>query len=100
MHLIFRMKGFAMVLLGVIFVALITNTVSSIAVDDSGSGVFTNSASGDQLRYTMAKEFDYDQKAEQLCTTWAPGDGFGKGNYEVEIYNKGYLAGSTSFRLK
>jgi len=36
MHLIFRMKGFAMVLLGVIFVALITNTVSSIAVDDSG----------------------------------------------------------------
>lgn len=81
-------------------IRIISPVGETIAVDDYGSGVFTNSASGDQLRFTMAKEFDYDNTAEKLCTIWSPSGGFSKGNYEVEIYNKGYLAGSTSFRLK
>jgi len=38
MHLIFRMKGFAMVLLGVIFVALISGSIQSTSADHLGPG--------------------------------------------------------------
>ena len=59
MQLIFRMKGFAMVLLGVIFVALITNTVSSIAVDDSG-GNNVVSEHVDKLNIVPTKDSKYE----------------------------------------
>lgn len=72
----------------------------TISIENLGSGVFTNGATGEELKYTMAKEFEYDHKAGSLCASWAPQQAFAKGTYEVEIYNKGYLAGSTSFRLK
>ena len=44
MHLIFPMKGFAMVLLGVIFVVLLSGSVESVAADHllPGEGVFKN----------------------------------------------------------
>ncbi len=72
----------------------------TLAVEGLGSGVFTNEQSGDQIRYTQSKETDYSQKAETLCLNWAPGQPFAEGNYTVEIYNKGYLAGTSTFRLK
>ena len=59
MYLVFRMKGFAMVLLGVIFVALITNTVSSIAVDDSG-GNNVVSEHVDKLNIVPTKDSKYE----------------------------------------
>ena len=81
-------------------IRIINPAGETIAVDALGSGAFSNSATGSQLRFTMAKEFNYNQKEEQLCAVWVPQNGFSKGNYEVEIYNKGYLAGNKSFRLK
>jgi myosin heavy subunit len=81
-------------------IRIINPSGETIAIDNLGSGVFTNAASGDELRYTVAKEFEYDQEASSMCANWAPQQAFAEGTYEVEIYNKGYLAGSTSFRLK
>lgn len=71
----------------------------TLSVEDLGSGVFKSSNS-EELAFTTAKEFDYNQNASQLCTNWAPNQPFTKGTYKVEVYNKGYLAGSTSFSLK
>ena len=53
------MKVFVMVLLGVIFVALITNTVSSIAVDDSG-GNNVVSEHVDKLNIVTTKDSKYE----------------------------------------
>ncbi|MCI4650383.1 hypothetical protein [Phaeodactylibacter sp.] len=72
----------------------------TLAVESMGSGVFVNNANGEQIRYTMIKEVDYDRDEQRLCLTWAPSEAFQEGNYEVEIYNKGYLAGTSSFQLK
>lgn len=72
----------------------------TLAMEELGSGIFTNGATGEQIRYTMTKEADYNGSAESLSIRWTPGQTFAKGNYEVEVYNKGYLAGSTSFQLK
>ncbi|MEQ8706281.1 MAG: hypothetical protein RIC19_20275 [Phaeodactylibacter sp.] len=72
----------------------------TLAVESMGSGVFVNSANGEQIRYTTIKEVDYDRDEQRLCLVWAPNEAFQEGNYEIEVYNKGYLAGTTSFQLK
>ncbi len=72
----------------------------TVAVESMGSGVFTNNATGEQIRYTMIKEVDYDQDQQRLCMVWAPSQAFQEGKYEIEIYNKGYLAGTSSFELR
>lgn len=66
----------------------------------ANAGTFKSNQNGEQIPYTFTKEFDYNQKATQLCANWKPDQAFTKGNYKVEIYNKGYLAGSTTFTLK
>lgn len=81
-------------------VRIINPLGETLAMEELGSGIFTNSATGEQIRYTMTKEADYSGSGESLSIQWTPGQTFAKGNYEVEVYNKGYLAGSTSFQLK
>ncbi len=72
----------------------------TLAIDDYGSGVFTSQATGEQIRYTIQKEFAYDRTAGSMCTVWAPGQEFSEGTFKVEIYNKGFLAGTSEFTLK
>ena len=82
------------------FVRIINPTGETMAIEDLGSGMFTNNSSGEQIRYTQIKETDYDRDTQNLCMKWSPNQPFQEGTYNVEVYNKGYLAGSTSFRLK
>lgn len=72
----------------------------TLALDQMGSGVFTNSATGEAMRYTLKDDISYDRNANTLGFVWNPGQQFAEGNYTIEVYNKGYLAGSTSLRLK
>lgn len=82
------------------YVRIINPLGETLAIDELGSGVFTNSATGEQMRYTQIKEVEYDQNKGNYCMTWSPGVGFQEGNYDIEVYNKGFLAGSTSIVLK
>lgn len=72
----------------------------TLSVADLGSGEFTSSSNSEKIPFTTAKEFSYSNNVSQLCSNWAPNQPFTKGTYKVEIYNKGYLAGSSSFSLK
>ncbi len=71
----------------------------TLTMEELGSGIFVSNATGDEVKFTQAKEVDYNHSASQVCTLWSPGQAFQKGNYEVEIYNKGHLAGTGSFKL-
>ncbi|MDX1940819.1 MAG: hypothetical protein SFU99_09730 [Saprospiraceae bacterium] len=73
---------------------------TTMQVSDQGSGTFKSSSNGDEIPYSMTKEFNYSQSATQLCANWKPNQAFTKGTYKVEVYNKGYMAGNTSFTLK
>lgn len=84
----------------VFFVRIINPLGETLAVEEMGSGVMTNNANQEQVLYTQAKEMDYAGDAGKVCTEWTPNQPLPEGNYELEIYNKGHLAGSTSFRLK
>ncbi|MEL6863869.1 MAG: hypothetical protein AAFP19_05595, partial [Bacteroidota bacterium] len=82
------------------FVRIINPLGETLAVEDLGSGVMTNAASNEEIRYTQVKELDYGNDEVNACMFWEPNTSFQKGTYEVEIYNKGYLAGKGSFTLK
>ena len=71
----------------------------TMAVESLGSGVFISNA-GEEIKFTTTKEFDYNQDANTLCTTWSSGQELARGNYQIELYNKGYLAGKSTFKLK
>jgi len=82
------------------FIRILSPKGETMAIDDLGSGAIVNSKTGEEVRYTQVKEYDYANDETQLCFVWAPSIPFQSGKYDVEIYNKGYLAGNGTFELK
>lgn len=83
----------------VYYIRIISPLGETLAVEDLGSGTFT-AADNEKIRYTMEKDFNYNGTPQKMCAVWSPNQPFSKGKYEVEIYNKGYLAGKGSVVLK
>lgn len=82
------------------YIRIISPTGETLAIEELGSGILTNSSTNEQIRYTQIKDYNYSNDATQLCALWEPGTTFPEGNYDIEIYNKGHLAGAGSFELK
>lgn len=82
------------------FIRIVNPLGETLAIEDMGSGVITTSDSGEQVRFTKSEEIDYDRSSAKMCSIWSPSQEFQSGPYTVEVYNKGYLAGSTTFELK
>jgi myosin heavy subunit len=83
------------------FVRIISPIGETMAIDELGSGVMIDKNTGEEIRYTHVKEYDYNNDQTEICFNWDPNLGaFQKGKYKVEIYNKGHLAGIGNFDLK
>lgn len=82
------------------YVRIVNPIGETMAIEELGSGKITNKKTGEEILYTQVKEYDYVNDETDLCFNWVPNAPFSKGNYEVEIYNKGHLAGKGSFSLK
>lgn len=82
------------------YVRIINPIGETMAIEELGSGKIVNKKTGEEIRYTQVKEYDYVNDETDLCFNWEPNAPFQKGNYDVEIYNKGHLAGKGSFNLK
>jgi myosin heavy subunit len=80
-------------------VRIVSPTGETLAVESMGSGSFTND-NGESIPFTKAKETSYNRGTANLCVSWNPGQPFAAGTYKVEVYNKGYLAGTGSVKLK
>ncbi len=82
-------------------VRMINPTGETMSVDAQGSGILVNAATNEEVAYTTTASFGFDGAAANHCAEWAmPNQEFQKGNYIVELYNKGYLVGSTTLELK
>jgi peptidoglycan hydrolase CwlO-like protein len=81
---------------------ILTPTGETIAVEQRGSGTTINQDNdGTEMRYTTVKSFEYDNGEPNLCMDWIQEEKLGnKGEYIFEIYNKGYLAGKKTVKLK
>jgi len=71
----------------------------TISADQAGSGVITDKISGEEKKYTMSGTLTYNNEDTQACMDWDVLTEVAKGNYTVEIYNKGYQVGTGSFNL-
>ena len=71
-----------------------------MAIEDLGSGNMKLGNSDESIRYTQYVEIDYANEVTPGCINWQPGISFDSGKYEVEIYNKGFMAGKAAFTLK
>jgi DNA repair exonuclease SbcCD ATPase subunit len=57
---------------------------------------------GKEVQYTTTKQIEFKNEGEDVCAIWdAKGNtNLAKGKYTLEVYNKGYLAGTNAFELK
>lgn len=72
----------------------------TLYMEDLGSGVSKNLSTDEEFRFSKSVETEYANTQENVCVRWMPETGFQSGKYQVEIYNKGHLAGTQSFELK
>ncbi|MBK7225911.1 MAG: hypothetical protein WBB17_14500 [Saprospiraceae bacterium] len=70
------------------------------AIESQGSGIFTNETTGDEVRYSTVVKTDYSNAVKNVCGEWHNAGGFQAGVYQIEVYNKGYLSGTASIKLK
>ncbi len=81
------------------FLCKITNPRGeTLFAEASGSGQFKDKT-GTDVRFTMFKAFNYTNDAPHIAIEWKDKK-FEPGTYNVEIYNKGYNVGKSSFTLK
>jgi len=82
------------------FIRIINPTGETINIPAAGSGIIAASEDGAEIPYSLTKEFTYENTEAVSCTNWQPTYEFAKGSYEIHVYNKGYLAGKSTFTLK
>ncbi len=82
------------------YVRIINPAGETMAIEDLGSGFIQDQKTGENVRFTQVAESEYTNDEQDVCFLWEPNMAFQSGNYEVEIYNKGYLAGTGNFVLK
>jgi len=82
------------------YVRIINPTGETIQVESLGSGVISNVESGEEVAFTKVKELMYTGTDAMSCLSWQSDTEMAQGLYSVEVYNKGYVAGKTTFNLK
>lgn len=80
-------------------VRIINPTGVTIVVESLGSGVFDNKDSGEEMQYTKAIQFDYENSNKRICVYWSE-QVYESGEYQVEVYQSGLLIGESSVTLK
>ena len=84
----------------VFHVRIINPLGETLAVEEMGSGVLVNALTKEQVRFTKTVDHTYANGVGEVCMTWDAPAALAKGEYGVQVYNKNYLAGEGSFRLK
>jgi len=84
----------------IFFVRLIAPDGNTVYEEKAGSGILTKSADGTKMKYTKKYNVDYTGTNEDICLILNKDFALAKGTYKVEVYNKGYLAGRDSFKLR
>ena len=81
------------------YVRIVDPTGKTLAIENLGSGVMQNDLNDTKVRYTKMSEINYAQEMQTACIAWEPNLPFKEGEYLVEIYNRGYLSGTSIFEL-
>lgn len=81
-------------------VRIISTDGSTIQIESLGSGTLQEATTGNTIPYTYTISPDFDNETKQVCSYWNQNYNFGPGTYSVEVYQKGFLIGQSSFIMK
>ena len=82
------------------FVRLINPVGETVHIESNGGGVLINKLDESQVRYTYAGTVEYNNADTEACLDWNLTDRLPKGEYDIELYNNGFLVGHGNFKLK
>jgi myosin heavy subunit len=82
------------------FVRLINPIGETVFIENNGGGILVNKLDDTQVRYSYTGKFDYNNADTEACLDWVLNDRLAKGEYDLEIYNNGFLVGTGNFKLK
>lgn len=82
------------------YVRLINPIGETVAIESNGGGVLLNKLDDTQVRYTYSASMEYNNEDTEACLDWTLSDPISKGEYDIEIYNNGFLVGKGNFKLK
>lgn len=68
-------------------------------IESEGSGTFVSKETGETIKYTKEASFSYENKNKKVCIYWSHNVDQ-SGEYTAEVYQDGYLLGSTFIELK
>ncbi len=83
-----------------IAVRIISPDGSTIQLQNLGSGTLKDATTGNDIPYTYTITPDYQNDTKTVCSYWAQTFKFAPGKYSVEVYEKGFLIGQSSFTMK
>lgn len=81
-------------------VRIISPDGTTIQLQNLGSGTFKEATTGNDTPFTYTISPDYQNDTKTVCSYWAQTFKFAPGKYSVEVYEKGFLVGQSSFMMK
>ncbi|MEN9448337.1 MAG: hypothetical protein RJA25_1627 [Bacteroidota bacterium] len=81
-------------------VRIINPDGTTIQLQNLGSGTLTDATTGNDIPYTYTISPDYQNETKTVCSYWSQTFKFVAGKYSVEVYQKGFLIGQSSFVMK
>lgn len=81
-------------------VRIISPDGTTIQMQNLGSGTLKEATTGNEIPYTYTISPDYQNDTKTVCSYWAQTFKFASGKYSVEVYEKGFLIGQSSFLMK
>lgn len=82
------------------FVRIINPTGETQSVESEGSGVIRNDQTGETIKYSTTAMTQYSNDEKKVCGKFKNPGSFTAGVYQIEVFNKGYLVGTTTLKLK
>ena len=82
------------------YIRIINPIGETQTIESTGSGIIKNEATGEQVKYSAKANVNYKNDVQEVCGKYENPGAFQKGVYQVEIYNKGFLVGTGTFKLK
>ncbi|MGB1242894.1 MAG: hypothetical protein ACPG49_10255 [Chitinophagales bacterium] len=73
---------------------------TTLFIQSFGSGIFKNTESGQESKYTTKTTIAFNGDREKHCMYWEQNTPFSAGLYTSELYHDGYWIGQTTFELK
>ncbi len=83
-----------------VFFIRIINPEGTTYTSPTGTRMFTSAESGQPLPYSISSTIHYKKEIMTPCVYFRQDVQFIRGTYTIEIYQNGYLVGSTNFDLK